>query len=134
MSDMVNTLHLLAEEPGSYMGKNANFSGEGFAHMEFEALAMTPADYEKWIDEVKSTASDLTEDEFNTLLETKHVGRKTYTSTHLSFSPAPEGENAGHNHGGNSADTEMDHSEMDHSEMDHSEMNSENTEHSSHGN
>ncbi|MNN82420.1 Quinol oxidase subunit 2 precursor [compost metagenome] len=90
---------------------------------------MSPADYEKWVDEVKSTASDLTEDEFNTLLETKHVGRKTYTSTHLSFSPPPEGENAGHNHGGNSEDTEMDHSEMD-----HSEMNSENTEHSSHGN
>ncbi|MNZ53186.1 Quinol oxidase subunit 2 precursor [compost metagenome] len=135
MSDMVNTLHLLAEEPGSYMGKNANFSGEGFAHMEFEALAMSPAEYEKWVDEVKSTASDLTEDEFNTLLETKHVGRKTYTSTHLSFSPAPEGENAGHNHGGDSTDKEMDHSEMDHSEMDHSEMeHSENSDHSSHGN
>ncbi|MNO51178.1 Quinol oxidase subunit 2 precursor [compost metagenome] len=130
MSDMVNTLHLLAEEPGSYMGKNANFSGEGFAHMEFEALAMSPADYEKWVDEVKSTASELTEDEFNTLLETKHVGRKTYTSTHLSFSPAPEGENAGHNHGGDSTDTEMDHSEMDHSEIEQSE----NSEHSSHGN
>ncbi|MNH97369.1 Quinol oxidase subunit 2 precursor [compost metagenome] len=134
MSDMVNTLHLLAEEPGSYMGKNANFSGEGFAHMEFEALAMSPAEYDKWVEEVKSTASELTEDEFNTLLETNHVGRKTYSSTHLSFSPAPEGENAGHHHGGDSADTETDHSEMDHSEMDHSEMDSENTEHSSHGN
>lgn len=138
MSDMVNTLHLLAEEPGSYMGKNANFSGRGFADMEFEALAMSPKQFDEWVDEVKGTASELTEEEFNTLLESEHVGRKSYSSTHLSFSPAPEGEHAGHNHGGDSSDTdhsETDHTEMDHSDMDHSEMeHSENMDHSSHGN
>lgn len=133
MSDMVNTLHLLAEHPGSYMGKNANFSGRGFADMEFEALAMSPAQFDEWVNEVKTTAPELTEEEFNTLLESEKLGRKSYSSTHLSFSPAPEGENAGHNHGGDSSDT--DHSEMDHSEMDHSEMeHSETTDHSSHGN
>ena len=31
MSDMVNTLHLAADVPGEYMGRNANFSGSGFA-------------------------------------------------------------------------------------------------------
>ncbi|MEK4508564.1 cytochrome aa3 quinol oxidase subunit II [Paenibacillus anaericanus] len=131
MSDMVNTLHLLAEQPGSYVGKNANFSGKGFSQMEFEALAMSPTEYAEWVKEVKDTASDLTEEEFNSLLEMNFAGRKTYKSTHLEFNPPPEGENAGHDHGGSSdsdSSTEMDHSEMDmdHSNMDHSEENATN--------
>ncbi|EES74202.1 cytochrome aa3 quinol oxidase, subunit II [Paenibacillus sp. oral taxon 786 str. D14] len=122
MSDMVNTLNIVAEHEGSYMGKNSNFSGEGFAHMEFEALAMAPSEYDKWVKEVKDTAPELTESEFDKLLETAHVGRQTYSSTHLDFRPAPEGENAGHNHGGENGSEEMDHSTMDHSTMDHSDM------------
>lgn len=129
MSDMVNTLNIVAEHEGSYMGKNSNFSGEGFAHMEFEALAMAPSEFDKWVKEVKDTAPELTESEFNKLLETAHVGRQTYSSTHLDFRPAPEGENAGHHHGGENGTEEMDHSTMDHSEMD---MTEESSEHEAH--
>ncbi|MEG6591372.1 cytochrome aa3 quinol oxidase subunit II [Paenibacillus barengoltzii] len=134
MSDMVNTLNIVAEHEGSYMGKNSNFSGEGFAHMEFEALAMAPSEYDKWVKEVKDTAPELTESEFNKLLETAHVGRQTYSSTHLDFRPAPEGENAGHHHGGENGTEEMDHSTMDHSTMDHSnmDMTEESSEHEAH--
>lgn len=116
------------------MGKNSNFSGEGFAHMEFEALAMAPSEYDKWVKEVKDTAPELTESEFNKLLETAHVGRQTYSSTHLDFRPAPEGENAGHHHGGENGTEEMDHSTMDHSTMDHSnmDMTEESSEHEAH--
>lgn len=113
MSDMVTKLNLVAEHSGSFVGKNANFSGEGFAHMEFEVLAMPPAEYDKWVDEVKSTASDLTEEEFQSLLDMKHVGRKTYTSTHLTFLPPPEGEHAGHNHGDSAAKSELDQFQID---------------------
>ncbi|WP_085170875.1 cytochrome aa3 quinol oxidase subunit II [Paenibacillus barengoltzii] len=134
MSDMVNTLNIVAEHEGSYMGKNSNFSGEGFAHMEFEALAMAPSEFDKWVKEVKDTAPELTESEFNKLLETAHVGRQTYSSTHLDFRPAPEGENAGHHHGGENGTEEMDHSTMDHSTMDHSnmDMTEESSEHEAH--
>lgn len=127
MSDMVTKLHIVAEHEGSYMGKNSNFSGKGFAHMEFEALAMKPTEYDKWVKEVKESAPALTEQEFDSLLKAEHVGRKTYTSTHLAFKPAPEGENAGHQHGGSEgtgnggSDMEnMDHSDME--GMDHSNM------------
>lgn len=96
MSDMITKLNMVAEEPGSMMGRNANFNGEGFAHMEFEALAMSAPEYEKWVDDVKATAPELTEDEFNKLLNTAHVGRMTFSSTHLEFSPPPE---EGHHHG-----------------------------------
>lgn len=123
MSDMVNTLNLVAEHQGSFIGKNANFSGKGFSQMEFEVLAMSDKEYAEWIKEVKDTASDLTEEEFDTLLETNFVGRKTYTSTHLDFRPAPEGEYAGHNHGGATDSESNSDSEMDHSGMDHSDMN-----------
>ena len=133
MSDMVNKLNLVAEYEGSYMGKNSNFSGEGFAHMEFEALALSPAAYEEWVQEVKATASELTEEEFDELLDTAHVGRKTYSSTHLTFRPAPEGENGGHNHGGDHYAEDTDSLDMDMSEMDHSEMDmSENHDHGAH--
>lgn len=136
MSDMVTTLHLAADHEGSFDGKNSNFSGKGFAHMQFEVLAMSPAKYTEWVKEVKGSASELTEEEFNSLLKTEFVGRKTYSSTHLTFRPAPEGEHGGHHHGGSSngdshkeSDKEMDHSKMDHSNMDHSNMNHSNNEH-----
>ncbi len=109
MSDMVTKIHLAANTPGSYMGKNSNFSGKGFAHMEFEAEAMSEDEFESWVTDVQNNEQQLTESEFNKLLDMEHVGRKTFSSTHLSFLPAPEGEHAGHNHG----DKEMDMSTDD---------------------
>ncbi|MOA40591.1 Quinol oxidase subunit 2 precursor [compost metagenome] len=92
--------------------------------MEFEVLAQSPADYTKWVDDVKKTASKLTEEEFNTLLDTAVVGRKTYSSTHLEFRPAPEGANGGHHHGGSDADAKNNEGSMDHSNMDMDDMGS----------
>ncbi|WP_341480142.1 cytochrome aa3 quinol oxidase subunit II [Paenibacillus dendrobii] len=126
MSDMVTKLNLVAEHEGSFMGKNSNFSGKGFAQMEFEVLAQTPAEYGKWVQDVKNTAPKLTEQEFNKLLKTEIVGRKSYTSTHLDFAPAPM-DMSEHGHGGDSKTEStdsgkepMDHSDM--SNMDHSNM------------
>ncbi|HEY4391948.1 MAG TPA: cytochrome aa3 quinol oxidase subunit II [Paenibacillus sp.] len=135
MSDMVTKLNLVAEHEGSYVGRNSNFSGKGFADMEFEVLAMSPAKYDEWVKDVKNTASELTEDEFTKLLETAKLGRLTYSSTHLEFSPPPEGEHAGHNHGGDSGDdSQMDHSDMDMDmDMDHSDMDHSEADHASHG-
>lgn len=111
MSDMLTTLHLSADTEGSYIGKNANFSGKGFAHMEFEALVMNSKQYDEWVKEVKETAEPLTEDTFKDLLAIEHIGRKSFSSTHLTFSPPP-----------------MEHSEMD-EEMDHENMDNGNMEH-----
>ncbi|QTD41915.1 cytochrome aa3 quinol oxidase subunit II [Sporosarcina sp. Te-1] len=109
MSDMVTTIHLAAETPGSYVGKNSNFNGKDFAHMEFEAQVLTDKDYEEWVEDVKETAPALTESEFDELLEPSVLGRKTYSSTHLEFRPAPEGEHAGHHHGGSDEETDTTH-------------------------
>ncbi|PEZ82374.1 cytochrome aa3 quinol oxidase subunit II [Bacillus sp. AFS017274] len=117
MSDMVNTLHLAADVPGEYMGRNSNFSGSGFAQQTFNVNALSAKEYDKWVDEIKATAKPITEKKFNELLKPGHVGQSTYTGTHLEFSPAPEGENAGHDHG--SSDTEENDSKDSHEE--HSE-------------
>lgn len=89
MSDMVTTLRLAADEEGEYHGRNANFSGEGFAQMDFICEAMTEEDFNEWVDEVQATADPLTEEEFDKLLDTEYMGIATYSSTHLEFRPAP---------------------------------------------
>ncbi|WJY27587.1 cytochrome aa3 quinol oxidase subunit II [Sporosarcina trichiuri] len=108
MSDMVTKIHMSADVPGSFMGKNSNFSGEGFAKMEFEAQSLTDEDYKEWVADVRATAPALTEKEFDSLLAAEHVGRKTYSTTHLSFRPAPEGEHSGHHHGSADNDGQSD--------------------------
>jgi len=89
MADMLNTLNLAADVPGEYMGRNANFTGEGFAQQTFNVQAMSKEEYEKWISEVKDTADTLTEDKFEELLNPGHLGQLTFNGTHLGFSPPP---------------------------------------------
>lgn len=99
MSDMVTTLYLAAKEPGEMMGRNANFSGKGFAENTFHVEAISPDKFDKWVKEVKATAKPISNARFNQLLEPGHQGQLTFTGTHLAFSPAPEGEHAKHHHG-----------------------------------
>jgi cytochrome aa3-600 menaquinol oxidase subunit II len=122
MADMVTTLHLAADVPGEYMGRNANFSGKGFAQNTFDVTAMSQGEFDDWVKEVKETAKPITEEKFDELLEPGHLGRMTFTGTHLEFSPAPEG----HNHG--SSDTE-EKSESHVSEADSSEEHSDHNNH-----
>jgi len=121
MADMVTTLHLAADVPGEYMGRNANFSGKGFAENTFNVKAMPEAEFEDWVKEVKETAKPITDEEFQNLLEPGHLGQLTFTGTHLDFSPAPE-----HNHHQNGTDEENSHDEHDgHEKSEHMDSDSE---------
>ncbi|KKB41776.1 cytochrome aa3 quinol oxidase subunit II [Bacillus thermotolerans] len=111
MSDMVTTLHLAADEEGEFMGRNANFSGKGFAENTFEVTAMSETEFEEWVDEVKETAEPLTEEKFEKLLEPGHLGKSTYTGTHLEFSPPPT-----HDHGTGDAEEHTEHENHESSE------------------
>ena len=44
-----NRMHLIAEEPGEYLGQCAEFCGESHANMRAKAIAMTPADFDAWV-------------------------------------------------------------------------------------
>jgi len=116
MADMVTTINLAAEEEGEYMGRNANFSGEGFAENTFNVTALPEDEFDTWVDEIHRTADPLTEERFRKLLEPGHLGQMTFTGTHLAFSPAPEGENAGHHHGSDHAKPSEQESEQHHHE------------------
>ena len=59
MADMVTTLHLAADDPGEMVGRNANFSGKGFAENTFNVTAMTQADFDEWVKEVHETAEPI---------------------------------------------------------------------------
>ncbi|MCU9615070.1 cytochrome aa3 quinol oxidase subunit II [Caldibacillus lycopersici] len=85
MNKMETELIVVADEEGSFFGRNTNFNGEGYAGMEFEVQAQSPADYEKWVKEAKELSPKLTEEEYKELLKPTHLGRLTYSNTHLDW-------------------------------------------------
>ncbi|GIO23043.1 cytochrome aa3 quinol oxidase subunit II [Oceanobacillus sp. J11TS1] len=109
MSDMTNYLNIVAEEPGEYFGRNANFNGEGFAENEFNVTALPADEFDSWIEDIQNTAEPLTEEKFEELLEPGHLGHMTFTGTHQDFMPAPEGENSPHNHGKSDSEDDSGH-------------------------
>ncbi|MFT8323290.1 MAG: cytochrome aa3 quinol oxidase subunit II [Bacillus sp. (in: firmicutes)] len=78
-------LYVVADNTGSYLGQNTSFNGRGYAEMQFDVEAKTPEDYDKWVQEVKDTAPKLTEDKYKEILKPTHLGRMTYSNTHLEW-------------------------------------------------
>ncbi|WP_404338544.1 ubiquinol oxidase subunit II [Pseudoalteromonas mariniglutinosa] len=61
MAGMETKLHLIANEPGTFKGFSANYSGAGFTGMKFNATATaTVAEFDAWVNKVKSEGSALT--------------------------------------------------------------------------
>jgi len=59
MPGMTTHLNLLADNPGEYPGISANFSGDGFADMRFTAKAVSAADFNGWVAQVRASGSAL---------------------------------------------------------------------------
>jgi cytochrome o ubiquinol oxidase subunit 2 len=49
MNGMQTELWLQADKPGSYYGRSAHFSGDGFPDMTFQAVAVPPAHFQNWV-------------------------------------------------------------------------------------
>ena len=65
---METKLHLIANEPGTFKGFSANYSGAGFTGMKFNAIATpTEADFDKWVSKVKSENNSLTKASYDEL-------------------------------------------------------------------
>ncbi len=60
MAGMETQLHLIANKPGKYRGFSANYTGAGFAEMQFYAKATTYANFMKWIRTVQRSPKHLT--------------------------------------------------------------------------
>jgi cytochrome o ubiquinol oxidase subunit 2 len=59
MAGMVTRLHLQADYSGTYRGFSAQFSGEGFADMHFDADAVPEEKFTQWLESVRGAASGL---------------------------------------------------------------------------
>src|SRR5712671_6161473 len=59
MAGMVTRLHLQADQSGSYRGMSAQFSGEGFSDMHFDADAVANEKFAQWLDSVRSAGPEL---------------------------------------------------------------------------
>ena len=59
MAGMQTRLHLMADEPGTYAGQNQQFSGRGFADMTFKAIAVSPEQFEAWVQKTRQSPDKL---------------------------------------------------------------------------
>ena len=64
MSGMVTNLHLEADAPGTYEGQSANYSGEGFAQMNFPVHVMDGDGFDEWAKTAASSSDSLTPDTY----------------------------------------------------------------------
>ena len=59
MTGMVNTLNLVADQPGEYEGISANYSGAGFVQMQFAVQALAPTDFDTWVASTRAAPTTL---------------------------------------------------------------------------
>lgn len=59
MNGMVSQLHLAADHPGNYYGQSAQFSGDGFAGMNFMTSAVAQTDFDGWVSKVNNAGRRL---------------------------------------------------------------------------
>ncbi len=78
MTGMVTKLNLIADMPGTYAGSSANYSGDHFADMKFDAKAVSEHDFTKWVEDVKSSGKPLTMQNYSTLAAAGTTTVQTY--------------------------------------------------------
>lgn len=134
MSGMAMKLHLIADEPGEYLGMGANFSGREFGKMHFIAKATSQEEFDQWVERVRSTSPALTDEGYEQLAEPG-------LSEEVSFSSIPEGlfdrivtKYGEHNHGSDDAQDTATEQDANADSADKEDVADEHTEHENHAN
>ena len=55
MNRMATQLWLHADEPGTFHGMSAHYSGEGFSDMHFQVKALTPEQFAAWVNKTRDS-------------------------------------------------------------------------------
>lgn len=80
MPGMTTQLNLRADQAGVYKGFSAQFSGDGFADMRFEAAALPPDQFVRWIESTKARQRPLDPAAYAALAQpSKAVAPVTYS-------------------------------------------------------
>ena len=59
MAGMQTRLQMLANQPGKFVGRTTQYSGDGFSDQFFEVLAMTPAEFDAWVAKARQSPDKL---------------------------------------------------------------------------
>jgi cytochrome o ubiquinol oxidase subunit 2 len=103
MAGMESRLHLLADEPGRFAGRNMQYSGDGFANQYFDAIATSDEDFEAWVAKARQSPEQLNAAAYEELARPSELHPVTY---YAGFEPdlfariiakyAPNGHGAAH--------------------------------------
>ena len=80
MAGMQTRLHLLADEPGKFWGRNVQYSGAGFSDQQFRAIATTNEDFDAWVEKVRGAEEKLDTATYEKLLKPSQKVPVTYYS------------------------------------------------------
>jgi cytochrome o ubiquinol oxidase subunit II len=69
MPGMVTQLNLKADRTGDFEGMNTQYNGNGFHAQHFQAVAMTPQDFDGWVKSVQQNSVALNQSNYRRLAE-----------------------------------------------------------------
>jgi cytochrome o ubiquinol oxidase subunit 2 len=79
MPNMVTRLNLEADQPGTFEGLSAQFSGDGFSDMRFDLVSMVPEAFQDWVSTTKAQGGVLDTSTVGELVKpAKAEGSQTY--------------------------------------------------------
>jgi cytochrome o ubiquinol oxidase subunit 2 len=79
MPNMVTRLNLLADQPGTFEGLSAQFSGDGFSDMRFDLVSTEAETFKAWVSATKAQGGVLDARTFDELVKpAKAEGTQTY--------------------------------------------------------
>jgi cytochrome o ubiquinol oxidase subunit 2 len=80
MPNMVTQLNLEADQPGTFEGLSAQFSGDGFSDMRFDLVSIDGEDFKAWVNATKTQGGVLDNSRFEELVKpAKADGTQTYS-------------------------------------------------------
>jgi cytochrome o ubiquinol oxidase subunit II len=81
MAGMTTQLMLQADVPGHYVGRSAQFSGDGFSDMQFNVRAVSTEDFDKWVAVAKQQTAPLDISGYASLTQPSHADApRTFSS------------------------------------------------------
>ena len=81
MAGMETRLHLLANKPGRFAGRNMQYSGSGFANQYFTAIAVSDEDFEAWVAKVRQSPTKLDAAAYEQLAKPSQLHPVAYYAT-----------------------------------------------------
>lgn len=81
MAGMQTRLQMLADQPGTFVGRNSQYSGGGYSQQHFEVQAMSQADFDAWVARAKQGGTKLDSTTYPALAARSRANPVTYYST-----------------------------------------------------